>query len=185
MHNRAAPLATAARPTSTTTSTSGFISIAAAKVFAMRFNPFRSKFGKIAAAVALAATAFIPMAVGQKAADLVGVVAPPETVTVRSDGKLHRLVRQVEARNAPKAFDRDTGSSYTAFGPSTMTVTFAEAKNVTGLRVYGKAPYQLTVQAVEGGSTQVVAGLESVDLSKLTDGWNTLAADRPVTAAAL
>jgi hypothetical protein len=160
-------------------------SSAAAKVFAMRSYLSRFRPGKIAAVFAVTAAAFIPVASGQKTVDLAGVAVAPAAVTVSADRKLIAPVRLIEARNVAKAFDRDTGSSYTAFGPSTVTLTLPEAKAVTGLRVFGKAPYRLTARAVNGRSMQSIAGLTDIDLSKLEARWNTLAATAPVTATKL
>ncbi len=151
----------------------------------MRSFLSRFRFGKIAAVSAVAAAAFIPAASGQKTADLAGVAVAPAAVTVSPDSKLIAPVRLIEARNVARAFDRDTGSSYAAFGPSTMTVTLPGAKAVTGLRVFGKAPYRLTARAVNGDSTQTIAGLTDIDLSKLEARWNTLTLAAPVTATAL
>lgn len=147
---------------------------------AQRSVIWRFRLIKVLAAATIGVAAFVSVATSQKAWELTGVAVAPAAITVSPDAKLPEAVKQVELRSAERAFDRDTTSSYTAFGTSTVSVKLAEPRTITALRFFDKAPYRVSVRALVGGSFQPVAGLESLDLSKLEARWNTLALATPV-----
>ncbi len=69
----------------------------------------------------------------------------PLAVTVTPASNLPAQVQALESQTIGQAFDRDTTTSYTAYGVDQIQVTFEGSESIQRLRVYGAAPYQLTV----------------------------------------
>ena len=114
------------------------------------------------------------------------VLLTPAQVSVAPDPSLPAPVQQLETLHAGNIADKDTTSSYTAFGTSTVTVSFAAQSTVQALRVYGSAPYKVQVQARANAQSafQAVPGLGALDLSALPQAaWNTLSLPASVTAS--
>ena len=113
------------------------------------------------------------------------VLLPAAQVSVTPDPSLPAPVQQLETLHVSNILDKDTTSSYTAFGTSTVTVSFAAQSTVQALRVYGSAPYKVQLRARANAQSpyQAVPGLGAIDLSALPGGaWNTLSL--PASAAA-
>ena len=114
-----------------------------------------------------------------------GSKATPFSLTVFSSASLPAEVQQQEAASAPLLFDRDTTTQHVAFAESSVQATFESAQEVRAIKVFGAAPYFLTVKADAGGSFQTIPGLENQNLATLPQAWNTLRALGPVTTTKL
>ncbi|MFZ3090664.1 MAG: SpvB/TcaC N-terminal domain-containing protein [Nitrospirota bacterium] len=71
--------------------------------------------------------------------------------------------------DAAVLFDRDTTTVYNS--PSSVVVDLDLQTEVRGIKVFGPAPYSLSVQAEVGGLFSPVNGLQGIDLSQLAEGW--------------
>ncbi len=114
-----------------------------------------------------------------------GSKATPFSLTVFSSSSLPPEVQAQEASTAPLLFDRDTTTQHVAFAVSSVQATFESSQPVSAIKVFGAAPYLLTVQADSGGSFQTIAGLENLNLTLLPAAWNTFNAAVPVTTGKL
>lgn len=102
----------------------------------------------------------------------------PAGVSLSADSALPDAVRRLEQDRIADAFDRDTTTSYAAYGRSTLHVDLGGKRRVGAVRVFGAAPYRLSVKAGRGATA-----LSGVDLSKFAaGGWTTLALPGPVEA---
>src|SRR5712671_7509057 len=81
-----------------------------------------------------------------------GSKATPFALTVFSSPSLPPEVRAQEAASAPLLFDRDTSTQHVAFAQSSVQASFEAPQQVRGIKIFGPAPYTLTVQADNGGS---------------------------------
>src|SRR6267142_2863524 len=115
----------------------------------------------------------------------VGSKAEPFALTVFSSPGLPPEVQAQEAASAPLLFDRDTTTQHVAFDVSSVQAAFESPQPVAAIKVFGAAPYLLTVKADAGGSFQTIAGLENVNLTLLPSGWSTFNAAAPVTTGKL
>ena len=114
------------------------------------------------------------------------VLLPAAQVSVVPDSSLPTPVQQLEALHVGDLLDKDATTAYTAFGTSTVTVSFPAQSTIQALRVYGPASYKLTVQARANAQSayQAIAGLGAIDLSALPPGaWSTLSLPAPVAAS--
>ncbi len=109
----------------------------------------------------------------------------PAITLVEPSASLPPEVQSLETQTAPLAFDRSTTSVYTAFDASRVTTQLDSATEIRSLKIFGAAPYTLSVEASINGAYQPVAGLQSLDLSTRTETWNRFDATTPVTTAAL
>jgi len=114
-----------------------------------------------------------------------GSKATPFSLTVFSSSSLPPEVQAQEAATAPLLFDRDTTTQHVAFAVSSVQTTFESPQAVTAVKVFGAAPYLLSVQADAGGSFQAIAGLQNLNLTLLPAAWNTFRAAAPVTTGKL
>src|SRR5580765_687495 len=114
-----------------------------------------------------------------------GSKTTPLSLTVFSSASLPPEVQAQEAASAPLLFDRDTNTSHAAFAESSVQASFESAREVRAIRVFGAAPYLLTVKADAGGSFQTIAGLEALNLTLLPSGWTTFNAVSAVTTGKL
>ncbi|HLQ24523.1 MAG TPA: SpvB/TcaC N-terminal domain-containing protein, partial [Acidiferrobacterales bacterium] len=115
----------------------------------------------------------------------VGSKATPVTLTVFSSPSLPPLVQAQEASTAPFLFDRDTTTQHVVFAVSQVAAAFASPQEVRAIKIFGAAPYLLTVQADAGGVYQTIVGLENLNLTLLPTGWTTFTAGAPVTTGKL
>ena len=114
------------------------------------------------------------------------VLLPAAQVSVAPDSSLPTPVQQLEALHVAELLDKDTTTAYTAFGTSTVTVSFPAQGTIQALRVHGSASYKLSVlaRANAQGGYQAIPGLGTIDLSALPSGaWNTLSLPAPVAAS--
>jgi RHS repeat-associated protein len=114
-----------------------------------------------------------------------GSKASPFSLTVFSSSSLPPEVQAQEAATAPYLFDRDTTTQHVAYAVSSVQTTFESSQQVSAIKVFGAAPYLLSVQADAGGSFQPIAGLQNLDLTLLPAAWNTFSAAVPVTTGKL
>ncbi|TMH38176.1 MAG: hypothetical protein E6H59_11525, partial [Betaproteobacteria bacterium] len=110
-----------------------------------------------------------------------GSKATPFALTVFSSPSLPPEVQAQEAATAPLLFDRDTTTQHVAFDVSSVQAAFESSQSVSAIKIFGPAPYLLTVKADAGGSFQSIAGLENLNLTALPVAWNTFNAAVPVT----
>src|SRR2546425_6506789 len=115
----------------------------------------------------------------------VGSKFTPFSLTIFSSSSLPPEVQAQEASTAPLLFDRDTTTQHVAFAVSSVQATFESSQPVSAIKVFGAAPYLLTVQADTGGSFQTIAGLQNLNLTLLPAAWNTFTAAVPVTTGKL
>lgn len=76
-----------------------------------------------------------------------------------------------DERVAWTLFDRDTREGWTPSAPATVRVSLDRPVAVSHLKVFGAAPYTLSVTSADG---QPVGDLQSVSLASLGEGWNVL-----------
>jgi RHS repeat-associated protein len=114
-----------------------------------------------------------------------GSKASPLSLTVFSSSSLPPEVQAQEAASAPLLFDRDTNTQHAAFAESQVQTTFDAVQEVRAIKVFGAAPYLLTVKAEAGGSFQNIAGLENLNLTQLAAGWNSFTPTAPATTSKL
>ena len=110
-----------------------------------------------------------------------GSKATPFALTVFSSPSLPPEVQAQEAASAPLLFDRDTTTQHVAFAVSSVQAAFESPQSVSAIKIFGPAPYLLSVKADVGGSFQSIAGLENLNLTALPAAWNTFNAAAPVT----
>src|SRR6266571_396274 len=115
----------------------------------------------------------------------VGSKVTPFSLTVFSSASLPPEVQAQEAASAPLLFDRDTTTQHVAFAESSVQAVFESAQEVRAIKVFGAAPYLLSVKADAGGSFQTIAGLENLNLTLLPSGWSAFTASVPVTTGKL
>src|SRR5207249_8083226 len=105
-----------------------------------------------------------------------GSKATPFALTVFSSPSLPPEVQAQEAASAPLLFDRDTTTQHVAFDVSSVQAAFESPQSVSAIKIFGPAPYLLSVKADAGGSFQSIAGLENLNLTALPAAWNTFTA---------
>ncbi|HEX9833839.1 MAG TPA: SpvB/TcaC N-terminal domain-containing protein, partial [Mycobacterium sp.] len=115
----------------------------------------------------------------------VGSKATPHTLTVFSSTSLPPEVQAQEAATAPYLFDRDTNTLHVAYAESQVEASFESAQEVRAIKVYGAAPYLLTVKAESAGTYQTISGLENLNLTQLPNGWTAFNASTPVSTGKL
>src|SRR5687768_3452467 len=91
-----------------------------------------------------------------------GSKTTPFSLLVFSSSSLPPEVQAQEAASAPLLFDRDTDTQHVAFAESSVQATFESAQEVRAIKVFGPAPYLLTVKADAAGSFQAIPGLENL-----------------------
>lgn len=106
----------------------------------------------------------------------------PQTIAVNSSSTLPPDVQAMEAATLSQLFDRDTQTEYTAFEGQSVDVTLPEERKVTAMRVYGAAPYQLTVQEPATNGWRDIQGLKGLDLTQLADTWHTFSSNNAIKA---
>ena len=104
----------------------------------------------------------------------VGSKTTPQSLTVFSSASLPAEVQALEASTAQYLFDRDVLTPHVAYAASRVEATLDGAQEIRAIKVFGPAPYRLTVKAESGGAYQTIAGLENLDLTRLnlvSPGW--------------
>jgi RHS repeat-associated protein len=109
----------------------------------------------------------------------------PVLIQKQSAPSLPPEVQTLEAQTAPAAFDRDTVTEHTSFADGSLVAVLDGPTEVRSIKVYGAAPYGLSVQAEVNGAWQPVSGLQNLNLATRPDGWNSFDATGPVTTAKL
>ena len=109
----------------------------------------------------------------------------PLGVLVGSAASLPAEVRALEQQTAAHVFDRDTTTEHTVFDASQITAQLEAATEVHDIKVFGAAPYTLSVQAEVNGGWQAVSGLQNLNLANRADAWSTFSASTPVTTSKL
>src|SRR5512139_123634 len=109
----------------------------------------------------------------------------PLGVLVESAPALPAEVRALEQQTAPHVFDRDTTTEHTVYDASQITAQLEAATEVRDIKVFGAAPYTVSVQAEVGGSWQAISGLQNLNLANRADTWSTFSASTPVTTSKL
>lgn len=109
----------------------------------------------------------------------------PLDVLVESAASLPAEVRALEQQTAAHVFDRDTTTEHTVFDASQITAQLEAATEVSDIKVFGAAPYTLSVQAEINGGWQAVNGLQNLNLASRAEAWSTFSATTPVTTSKL
>ena len=109
----------------------------------------------------------------------------PSGISVQSSPNLPPEVQAVEAQTAPHLFDRDTTTEHTAYDSSQISAVLETPSEIRGIKLYGAAPYSLSVQAEINGAWQAVSGLQNLNLTTRPDSWNSFQASTPVTTGKL
>jgi len=109
----------------------------------------------------------------------------PVSLSVTSSPSLPDAVKAQEAQTVALLFDRDTTTEFTAFDTAEVDTTFATLREVRAIRLYGAAPYTMSVAAYDGSSWSDVSGLQNLDLTTLAAQWHSFKAATPVNATAL
>ena len=105
----------------------------------------------------------------------------PVQVTVTPETGLPADVKDLEVQSLGLGFDRDTSTEYVAYGQSQLEVTLDKVSEIHTLKVFGAAPYDISVKALVNGQWQDVDGLIDLDLSSLTPFWHSFSVTSSVT----
>src|SRR5262245_5101031 len=141
-----------------------------------------SRVGRVVAAVWLSSVLAIAWPAGLTVENL---KITPVLIQKESSPQLPPEVQTLEQQSAPAAFDRDTVSEHTAYADGFLVAVLDGPTEVRSIKVYGAAPYSLSVQAEINGAWQAVGGLQNLNLATRPDGWNSFTANAPVTTAKL
>ena len=95
----------------------------------------------------------------------------PVNVQVTSSPSLPAAAQEEEARTAQLLFDRDTTTEHVAFEASQFITQLETLTAVTHIKVYGAAPYTLSVEAEIAGSFQPIPELQNINLALLPEAW--------------
>jgi len=109
----------------------------------------------------------------------------PSALEVHSSPNLPVDVLAMESATLSQLFDRDTQTEYTAFEAQSVDVNLPEERKVTALRVFGAAPYQLSVQEKTTNGWRDIQGLKGLDLTQLPDTWHTFSTNNAVKTGKL
>ena len=109
----------------------------------------------------------------------------PLVIQNQSAPTLPPEVQTLESQTAPAAFDRDTTTEHTAYDGGHLIAVLDAPTEVRTIKVFGAAPYSLSVDADASGAWQAIAGLQNLNLATRPDGWNSFAASTPVTTGKL
>lgn len=109
----------------------------------------------------------------------------PVSVSVNSSSALPPEVRALEAETAPLLFDRDTTTEHIAYAEQSLELKLEKSTEIKAVKVFGPAPYELSVQAKQGGAWSTISGLGKLRLANQPAGWNTFHASQAVSTAAL
>ncbi|MGB9081499.1 MAG: SpvB/TcaC N-terminal domain-containing protein, partial [Desulfuromonadaceae bacterium] len=150
------------------------------------------KFKTVTASLVLAAMCMQPFAAWAAAGAAPVAAAEPEMVKLLpvavsvDTSALPPKLADDENKAVWRIFDCDTASVYTPAQTTRVTVTLAEAKNISRLRVFGAPSFQLNVYRDNGGSWESVPSLSGLTLETLSKtSWNTLPAAASFAAANL
>src|SRR5882672_1823972 len=113
------------------------------------------------------------------------VKVTPITIQNQSSPSLPPEVQTLESQTAPAAFDRDTTSEHTAFDGGHLVAVLDAPTEIRAIKIYGAAPYSVSVDADANGAWQAIAGLQNINLATRPDGWNAFAPSAVVTTGKL
>ena len=105
----------------------------------------------------------------------------PVQISVIPESSLPAEVKDLEVQSLALGFDRDTNTEYVAYGQSQLNLTFDTSTEIHHLKVFGAAPYDITVKAKINGQWHDVDGLKDLDLSSLTPFWHSYSVTGSVT----
>ena len=147
-----------------------------------RLTQTRALFG-----LAVAALTYFPAAFFAQAAtplsDSVKLI--PSVPTVESAATLPPEVKALEAQTASHLFDRNTTTLHTAYDVSQVYAVLAGASDFRAIKIFGAAPYTLSVFAEVNGVFQAVSGLQNLNLTTRADAWSRFDATGSVTTGRL
>ena len=86
----------------------------------------------------------------------VGSKTIPRSLTVFSSASLPAEVQALEASTAPYLFDRDVLTPHVVYAASRVEATLDGVQEIRAIKVFGPAPYLLTVKAESGGAYQTI-----------------------------
>lgn len=116
---------------------------------------------------------------------IASVRTSPQGWQAQSAASLPADVQAMEAATLNRLFDRDTRTEYTAFDEQSLDIALDGERDVTAIRVFGAAPYVLSVQRQQRGGWKDIQGLKSLDLSQLPETWHSFETNNPVKVETL
>jgi RHS repeat-associated protein len=97
----------------------------------------------------------------------------PLTLVLESSGlKGDALVSETQA--ARQLFDRSTTTAYAPQATREIIATLEGKNTIHAIKIFGAAPYRLSVDADQSGAWSSLAGLQNIDLSHLSHDWNSI-----------
>ena len=109
----------------------------------------------------------------------------PVSIVVHSASSLPPEVQALEAQTAPLLFDRDTRSAHVAYADQRIDAKLDKATEIRAIKLYGAAPYELTVLAQQGSAWTAIPGLTKLKLASLSAEWNEFTVTQAITAQTL
>lgn len=109
----------------------------------------------------------------------------PVSISVTPDSSLPAQTQALESQTIGEVFDRDTTTSYTAYGVDTIQVTFEGTEQIQRLKFYGPSSYTLSVASQGVSGLAPVPGWTNLNLSTLAAGWNNFDLNAPISASSL
>jgi RHS repeat-associated protein len=109
----------------------------------------------------------------------------PITIQNQSSPSLPPEVQTLESQTAPEAFDRDTTSEHTAYDGGHLIAILDAPTEIRTIKVFGPAPYTMSVDADASGTWSPMAGLQNVNLTTRPASWNAFAPTSAVTTGKL
>ncbi len=109
----------------------------------------------------------------------------PIAISMQSSPVLPPEVQALEAQTVSLVLDRDTRNEFAAYDQGTIEFKLEGSTEVRALKVFGAAPYTLTVKALQNGTWNTVPGLDRIRLTTLPEAWNNFTATTPVTTDTL
>ena len=83
----------------------------------------------------------------------------PVSLVVHSASSLPPEVQTLETQTAPLLFDRDTRTAHVAYADQSIDAQLDQATEIRAIKLYGAAPYELTVLARQGSTWTAIPGL--------------------------
>lgn len=105
----------------------------------------------------------------------------PQALTLQSSGAQTADERTLEQQTASALFDRDTTTVHTAYGDNLIDIKLEKLTEISDVRFYGAAEFQVQVQSLQGGLWTTIPGLNNIKLANQPAAWNTYTATQSTT----
>lgn len=103
-----------------------------------------------------------------------------QDISIQSDQSLPKQIQQEESDTLHLLTNRSTEDVFTAYGPATIYFKFAQPKEISRLKLFGPAPYRVTLQYKDGDTWHDVNGVIDVNMVKQSALWNSFDFLQPV-----